>query len=202
MDLEDFDAELEAAAAAQEAEEDRRLDIVPPANEDEPEPETSVPLRRQRHRVIRMLLEQPQVAEMFVRGDPHTAIAKRLGVSVTSVRNMWLNPSMTMRNMLKSEAQRVAAHLGTRDLGGESYSKLAFALRQLNEQVELLDGRPTNRTEVYGQGTVESITLALFGVPRERPRGDISNGEAHRVDGESEAQGLLGAHPPDETDPV
>jgi len=173
----EFDDDLDAIAELRE-------DIVP---EEEPRQiEEDTPKRRKSLKMQRMLLEQPQVAEMFREGVPINKIANLLGVSLNSVRMMYLKPTMKMRDLMAAEATRVAMHLSTRELTGESYSKLVFGLRQLNEQVEFMDGRPTSRIEVYGQGTLESLEIALFGIPRPQriadPEGaDCDQGE-HRTD--------------------
>lgn len=141
--------------------------------------------RRRTNDAVRRLLETPEVADMFIRGEPDTAIARRLGVSVSSVRNV-RTKSPRMADLISAESSRIIAHLSTRDLGQEKYLGLATALGVMIEKEQLLRGEATSRQQVIGSGTVESFTLALFGVPRPDARAigageERDSGECERV---------------------
>ena len=180
LTLDAFEAEI---AESLDAEAGRREDIAGDESSD-----WRAPRRRANHATFE-LLHRPEVAEKFIRGVPDLEIARELGVSVSAVRRV-RTQSPRMADLLAAESSRIVAHLSTRNLGEEKYLGLATALGVMIEKERLIRGEATSRSEVYGSGTAESLTVALFGIPRLRPR-EIAEGPSdspgeHRSDSHDE----------------
>ncbi len=107
------------------------------------------------------LVIRPEVAKALMSGMPINLVARRLGVSVASVRRRMM--TLPMQNLMEIEGKRVMRNLSTRKLSDVPYEKLVGALSTLVHDMRLINNEPTEITGNISTTQIENITLALFG---------------------------------------
>jgi hypothetical protein len=166
--LDDFDKELEAA--------------VPPTEELELKKFTVQDWEKSPYKCFKLLrpyLICEEIAEAFQLGFTNKEIADATGVPEQAIA--YTRNSLPMADLLEVHARRMINHMGTRNLEGESVSKIAFAAASLIEKSQLLKGQPTEIRRDIFEGTTERIRAAIF-ADTERTTGggriiDITPGE-------------------------
>ena len=112
---------------------------------------------------LRLTLLTPEVASAVAAGMSVKQISEATSIPEQSVRR-YLRMA-EMKDLIAAEARRVIRHMGKRELKNEKYLALATSLAIMVDKGELLNGRPTERSDAHTNPTtvIERLNVAFFG---------------------------------------